>query len=251
MNKKEFVTLRVSFLTFACALTSIIPAFGINPEINSYNLTYFTGAIQFPRTIEKTPSMRVYCSGHKIKCTARNDNKDLIFSIPEEKYKRYFYLLVSETVQFESEQNTNTVKFLKTNPKQPYKFYLLRLVQNSANGNLIKNKEPLSGKDADEESYSWNVEEKELPENGRIPDDAIIVCCNADFVQSLQGGNALEFPSIMIKENIVDLVGSEAKLHENSELLLLSLLDLDALHSTITQESRLDLERKTVVTLLT
>lgn len=55
----------------------------------------------------------------------------------------------------------------------------------------------------------------------------------------------------MVKESLLDLVGSEDKLHELSTELLLASLNLDTIHSTLQQKSRSDFQRKTIVALTT
>src|SRR5581483_3730006 len=145
-----------------------------------------------------------------------------------DRYITQFTLLITPSFRFVTQDNTVLYRALEHG--QPYKFYVLTLkekVIHPENVVLLGNssKEPTS-------HYYWDV--KEIPLStyqARIPDDSIVICYNPDFVDAISGGNAVEFPSIKIKRNILNLVGSEAKLHENSIELVLASLDHDMLHT--------------------
>ena len=223
-------------------------AIGLFSPANSYFEALFIGTIQFPNTIKKVPNIRVYCSGHIIKTETDDDSKKLTFSIPESKNKKRFSLLITEGIQFETEENT--VKYLKIDPSlQEYKFYQFELVKKNAEQNgeskdktkSIKNHEQPENHNAD---YHWVIEEDHLAlEDGRIPDDTVIICYKPSYIEGLQGGTKLEFPHIRIKNNILQLAGSEDQLHDTSITLLLSSLDYDTIHRSIRQEIKQDYQK--------
>jgi len=195
------------------------------------NQMLFMGSIQFPQTLEALPELRIFCKGHKIKCEKTNGSKKLSFALQDLRRRSSFYLVVTNTINYAIREH-NTVAHLTIDPKKPYKLYHLQFVQ---------------GFDQDA-PYRWLVEEQRLPlKNGRIPDDAIIICYDPNFVESVGGGNAIELPTIHIKSNIVDLLGSEKKLHDKSIELLLASIDHNALHSDIHQELRPDYQQKTIL----
>jgi len=97
-------------------------------------------------------------------------------------------------------------------------------------------------------SYEWIISEEKIAENGKIPDDALIIIFNPDFVQNLKGGTELELPKIIIKQNILEIAGgSEEKLHEEEVILLMSSLDLNLIHSKITPQIQQKPSKKLVI----
>ena len=102
-----------------------------------------------------------------------------------------------------------------------------------------------------EYTYEWlSHEEKNIPANGRIPDDSIVVCYKPEYVQSLKGGNAFELPRIIIKKDIVKLAGSEEKLSDISVTLAAASIDMNAIHANIVSEVTQE-NRRTLITLVT
>ena len=65
-------------------------------------------------------------------------------------------------------------------------------------------------------------------------------------MQGLEGGSSIQLPRIVIKDNVIELAGSESALADSSIKLLLSSLDTDAIHATITQEVKQDYQHKRV-----
>lgn len=189
----------------------------------------FVGSIQFPK-LKSIPNVRIYYRGNKIKSETDQEGKKVTFSLSENKLSTFFYLLITE--QIHSETENNTIKYFKIQTNQKYKLFSLELITDN------------KGKS------EWRIKEQQIPfKTGRIPDDAIIICYNPAFVEKIVGGTEIELPKIYIKDNIVSLVGSEDKLHDKSIELLLSSLDYDALHSTIKQAVKQDISLKTVVAL--
>lgn len=213
-------------------------------EALAFTKALYMGTVQFPKDIKIIPPVRVYCAGNKIKAETNDTAKRITFAVPsEDKRRSHFTLIITETIQFESEENT--IKYLKIKSGQSYKFYSLELVKKEMHSDdtegYLKPKEP---------TYEWVVQEQKISLiDGHIPDDAIIICFKPDYVKSLEGGNAVEFPKIIIKNDILQLAGSEAKLDDLSIKLLLSSLDSDAIHANLQQEVKQDYQR-TRITLI-
>lgn len=193
------------------------------------------GSIQFPKAVQnKIEDIRIYCSGKKINTMVDQEGKKISFSLSEYKYRTFFYLLIIDCQAIGVEQTQeNTIKYLKVLPNFPYKFYTLELIDYFDQKN--------------DKGPSWRIKEARLQDDRRIPDDAIIVCCSPKFIAKIDGGSEIELPKIYIKENILDIVGSDNNLHDTSIEALLSSIDYDALHSSIKQHIRQDLALKTVI----
>lgn len=189
----------------------------------------FVGSIQFPK-LKSIPNVRIYYRGNKIKSETDQDGKKVTFSISENKLLTFVYMLITE--QIDSETENNTIKYFKIPPHQKYKLFALEL--------LI---------DGDDRAQ-WRIREQQIPfKTRRIPDDTIIICYNPAFIEKITGGTEIELPKIYVKEDIVSLVGSEAILHDKSIEILLSSLDYDALHCNVKQAVKQNLALKTVVAL--
>lgn len=215
------------------------------------------GTIQFPDSIGSVPSIRVYRGGHKILCETDEDSKKITLTIPREPREEAFYLLVSESIQFhqiEPEQEgtmQNTISYFRVPKGKPYTLYKLTLVCESQE----QKEEPLQTykhlfeKDASEHfgtkspkkqaAYHWSITQESLPNDSRrIPDNAIIVNYYPTLVETIAGGTKFELPTIKMKNNLLELVGSEKELQELSDSLLLTCLDVEPLHATIQQKVR-------------
>ncbi len=80
--------------------------------------------------------------------------------------------------------------------------------------------------------YTWTIDPMALKEN-KIPDDALIVCYTPQYVERMEGGSSIQLPKIIIKDNVLELAGSESNLIDSSITLLLSSLDTDAIHANV------------------
>lgn len=202
----------------------------------------FIGTIQFPNSLSTVPNIRVYYAGQKIVCETNDDTKKVIFSIPELKERGLFYLLICPEIEFCSHENT--VPFLKLKRGSTHKFYLLQRVVSENKNKKNKQKTNLV-------EYGWVVKEftLDLPD-GRIPDDTIIVQYHPDYIQAIEGGNAIEFPKIIIKNDILTIVGSEQKFHNLCNSWFLSALNTDTIHGSL-QQDFLNTQSKTILAMAT
>ncbi len=205
------------------------------------------GAVQFPNSIAKVPMIRVYCGGQIIyqSCETEHESKKFIFKIPKTRYQKKFHLLITESINFKvaknraSKKRQNTIKYLTVPTNQPYKLYKLKLVS-------TMHKEEIDDEEK-EPTYQWKIKEKNIAEKKRkIPDDAIIVCYNPDWVNSLRVENTFELPTIVMKKNLLELVGSENKFAEFSDKLLLASINSDTIHATMRQVIKQDQQRTTI-----
>lgn len=224
----------------------IILIFGLISTITLYPYSYgkglFVGSIQFPSVLEMVPSIRVYYSGRKISCETDELGKKITFNIPEYKQRTFFYLLIAPSIEFGSHENT--VPFLKLQKSCPHKFYGMELVKVETQDKKKKKTSPFE--------YAWVIKELNLNlPDGRIPDDTIIVRYHPDYVQSIEGGNMVEFPKIIIRSDILKLTGSEAKLHDISNRWFLAALHTDTIHDPIQSEFMINPTTKTVLAMTT
>jgi len=213
----------------------------------------FMGAVQYPQLIEKIPMIRIYRGGNKIKSEIHEEGKKLNFSISESRYQTKFYILVSEKIDFVTDKGV--VLYLKVPTLAPYKLYELELVKSDVLPDLLQDAQGF--KHEPKVIYRWEIREgMMLSENGRIPDDAIIIYQNPAHISRVEGdyagevgAAAYDLPRIVMRSDLLDIVGSEKELHELSNKQLLSAIDFDPLHASITQE--ITHKAKTIVALTT
>jgi hypothetical protein len=177
-----------------------------------YTKQIVQGSIQFPSSVCTLPNIRVYYAGNKIGCEADHHTKHLTFSVPIQDVESTLYLLVAQSIQIESEENT--VKYLKVDPDYDYLLYRLELIRNH-------------------DEYEWAITSEVLSPSGKIPDSTVIVCFNPHYVSCISGGNTVTLPTLVLDNNLLDRLGSESRLHDLSCELLLACLDFDTIHSAI------------------
>ena len=103
------------FLTISCTTTVAVVK------------TVFSGTIQFPRHVATLPDMRLYYSGHILKSEKNASRNSISFSFPEDKRKTEFYVVITETITFTSQDNT--ICYIKIPAGKPSKAYHLSLVK--------------------------------------------------------------------------------------------------------------------------
>ena len=192
----------------------------------AYEKILLIGSIQFPTSVTSVPEIRMYRGGYKISSENHESTKKISFSIPESKKRTNFSLIITEP-RFRTEKNTNTIECLSIKPQQPYKFFTLDLVMSD---------------DTDQSTYLWHIQEhKNGLLDGKIPDDALIIYYKPEWIQSVVAGaingNTIEF-KIIIKDDIIELAGSQALFDDVSATILISAIDLDAIHTNFKHEIR-------------
>ncbi len=209
------------------------------------------GSIQYPMEIEKIPLLRIYCGGNKIKCETSHDNKKLTFAFNEYRGQSEYYILVAEQIEFITENNV--VLYLKIPMQIPYKLYVVKRIPSE-----IQKKNPAGLNELDI-AYQWDIQEVRLTEERRIPDNAIIICDNPHHIAEVLGGvagseksTAYELPKVVMRSDLLQIVGSEKKLHEYADMLRLAAIDSDTIHSwRHSIKSSVNKKAKTIVALTT
>jgi hypothetical protein len=232
MSLAQGVFVNKNALVFALTLLTIS-----STSILSAAQSMFIGTIQFPTELKKVPSLRIYYGGSKITGEPNDRTKQLIFSIPEIGESKKFHIVITESIQFEIEENT--VKYIKLAPKQAYKCVEVEQIKHES----LQTQDTRPGEfdgarlviPESKISYTWRVTKKGLDNNRQLPDNTIVLCLSPAYIDRIEGGSKAELPRIFIKPDLLDIVGSEKKLHDEETELLLSAIDYDALHSKITQ----------------
>ena len=116
----------------------------------------------------------------------------------------------------------------------------MQLVRAPKKKYLIPSMQKENQKKEKKQTDRWIITKKTLPKNRRIPDDAIIVLLNAEYVEKLQADNGFEFPKIIIKKDILKITGSEKALQDKAIELLLTSIDYNPLHVTSKTHTKQD-----------
>ncbi len=247
MRKKNKYLLLLSFIFAYLSITM--------PLLHARSL--MMGMIQFPRTLKKTPSIRIYYCGKIVNSHTHKDMPKVTFEVSKNNHQTTFYLLVTEQIQYQIKTcnhlgwQSNTIDYLRLPPKQPYKFFRLELLPDVLETmNAIKTSKT-NELETENKQYHWQVYEEQLPATGKIPDETIVVCYFPELITMNKGGNKLELPPITIKRNIIDQMGSEEKLYEESLKLQIASLDTDTIHVPTKQEIKQDQQRTLIINHLT
>lgn len=208
----------------------------------------YIGSVQFPSSVTYVDPVRVFCKGQVLPIHTHDSGKKISFTLQAPQDTSVFYLLITSAQvrpvkvrKMAADVIQNTIAYLKINPKNPYKFYKMTVVAD------VQTVEDLSGKKKKKNLHTWRVEERKLPQTGRIPDEAIIIPLNAQWVKKVAGGSSVGLPRIIIKDDIVPTKESEKMLHEEMTRALLASLDVGTLHVPVRQETRGDIALKTIV----
>lgn len=220
-----------------------------------YTRSLLMGTIQFPPAIKQIPAIRVYYGGKIISSNIHESGMPKVtFEVTRGKRQNRFYILVIETFDYqlkqtlESDWNQNTIDYLKITPDQPYKFYVLDLIQDTPELDQNNSMEILKHHTQNYPStYHWEINDGELSQEGKVPDATIIVRYFPELIQGLKGGNNLELPTIVLRPDMVEHYGSEEKLYEDSIKLLLASIDSDTIHAPTKREIKSDHRRVLVV----
>lgn len=208
--------------------------------------TLFMGSIQFPQTLKHTPGVRIYYHGKKLMTEIDNDSKRILFTVPEQKQRTFFYLLVTPEVDFVCRDNN--VEHLRLKSKTNHKLYALELVAEKTTPAVNTNSVTIGKGAPQKTNYTWAVKEIAFfDQTGRIPDDALIICYDPQYINSFEGGSAIEFPKIIIRPDAIKLAGSEEKFQNQSTRWLLAALNTDMIHETMTQQVKFSSHPKTII----
>ncbi len=184
------------------------------------------GTIRFPPSIHTVPAIRIYCGGRIITSSIDQKNKTISFSIPRYAQQSHFPLVIAEKVSFAhiaskyQSATNNTAAYMKLDQGQPYKFYSLLLVPE------------FSGESEQAQlRYTWRIKNEVIDSSLKLPDDAIIICCDPNLIDGIHGTNNFELPTIVVTPNVLKLSSSEQSFYEKSTQIMLASLDSDAMHA--------------------
>ena len=225
-------------LLLAIALLSTL--FG---EIDAYlaaDKALWYGTVKFPSDIKITEPVAVYYSGDQIVTEIQQETHQISFAISEYKMRNEFFLLISNDIQWVTEQNT--VKFQRVAKNCPYKLYHLKFNPNKDITTKITPETDLHA------LGNWSITQKALRDDMRIPDNAIIVHYHPNLVHKVEGGNALELPKIVLNEQILHQLTPD-ELHDVSAQFILSSLNLKTIHAKQDTQIKHDLPHKTIIAL--
>lgn len=216
------------------------------------------GTIQFPAVVTKIPSVCIYYGGHKLKTTTQESNNQILFSIPKSSSQKKFYLLVTQSIDIgalkgkhDLPEIINPVGYLRVHKGKPYRLFELSLTESVTDKESLPGlpQHPTDGSQRLTDSTQmeggtmrWHISECALTTaEMRIPDPTIVFLYDPCLIDSLiTPEDSFALPTIKLKPNILELVGSEQKLHEFSNALLLSALDIDTIHGQLTESVKLD-----------
>jgi len=218
-------------------LISMISSQTLCWDMYSLDKNLFVGNIIFPQNVKNVPQIFLYQRGLKLQAETDNASKKIQFTITEEKKYNKFHFLITQYVHPKIENNT--VQCLQIGKKQDYKLYKLELVE-------IHDPQKSSTKKGSDFCH-WEIKEKKIGPEKIIPDDTLIILFNPAYVEKVEGGNNFELRKICIKSDLLKLAGSEEKLHDEVNELLMASLDLNILHTKPTAEIKPDYKKKLVV----
>ncbi len=213
--------------------------------ISIFARSLLMGTVQFPHAISDIPTIRVYYGGKIISSHLHEGGiPKTTFEITRGKRQNRFYILVTAEIGYqlknllEPDWNQNTIDYLKVIPGQPYKFYILDLIQDNPTFDQNNSMEALKqhSQANTTPSYHWEIYEQELSESGKIPDATIVICYFPEFVAGLKGGSQLELPTIVLRSDMVERAGSRDKLNQESIKLQLASIDSDTIHAPTKRE---------------
>lgn len=200
--------------------------------------TVYPCTIEFPKIVKKIPELCIYHGGERFVGEVDTTGRRSCFHLPIDRSCTSFTLLVTQDLQFESEKNT--VQFLKIDPQQPYKYYSMQLIRAS--------RRRFPGSQQQQEPDQWIIRPSRLSPDGRIPDETIILLMNPSYIDRVEGSNGFELPTLYIKDNVLDLAGSQQELLDQAVELVLSSLDYKPIHANLKTETRQDGEHLIIAT---
>lgn len=195
--------------------------------------------VEFPKTVKNIPEICIYQSGERFNCELDREGKRACFTLPIDKACSIFYFVIARNLEYESEENT--VQYLKVSKECSYKFYEMELVKAPRKRYRVFSEVKTENQEENEDR--WIISEKELPSDRRIPDDAIIVLLNAEYVDDLKGENVFEFPTIIVRSDIINIAGSESEFQNRANELILSTIDYNSIHENPKIHTKKDKQR--------
>jgi hypothetical protein len=210
-------SLTMKYTTLTCALFCALFSLSTTPN------STITGKVKFSSRPFAIP---IYCAGRK--AATELDPQQLFFTVPKMHDQRTFWVIITEPIiNYETidPHLSNTIDYLKIPQGQRYRLYKIT-----------------ASPDA-----TWTTEEKVLDETMRIPDHAVIICCNPDFIAGIESSTGHDLPAIKIRDDLVSFMGSEAELHDAINGIALASIDIDTLHAKAHQERHIKISHNKVL----
>jgi hypothetical protein len=174
--------------------------------------TDFEVNIAFPRPYH-SQGIKVYQAGEIIHTDVSDHT--ISFFIKDMNRTKEFHILVVKPCDLSyvfNENAKNTIQYRVVNPERSYKFYKISFSSTSQN---------------------WNIEDKNLKENGKIPDQTVIIFYNPDYIESFCCSKENPVPTLLISDTIFTLSGGNDALCYEEIRYLLDTLHLDPLQQKI------------------
>lgn len=195
----------------------------------------FMGKIKFPYSVAVGMPVPIFYDGRSIKGEVHESQHQITFDVPWSRGQQSVYLLVTEKNPekvfkplLDAKSLHNTIDYLKISRGQSYKLYKLILVMGA-------------------QGVTWHAQAAELPDSGQIPDQTIIILYFPELVDAVEGGNSLELPSVILRDDMLSLVASEQDLAEQLVKVQLSAIDISTIHTPIKQVVQQNATRTIVV----
>jgi hypothetical protein len=204
-----------------CSLLTYIP-------VHTHAISIRMGTIEFPRSLKSIPSYEIFYEGQKI--PTEIDGNKLLFTIPINRIQQRFFIIFMEKPSFSMKESgqcgqQNTVDYLMLNEGVVYRIFELKPFGNS-----------------------WLCEEYLLPDKLIVPDNTIFVYIPPLYIDTLVGGNRFELPRIVIKHNILELLGgSLEELQKKADELSIEAINFNALHVPVKETVRMAGNKRIVV----
>ncbi len=194
--------------------------------------TLMIGTIKLPHSVASLPTApRIYHNGKIIKCSPTRDNDAFTFTIPRMDQQFRFSVIITEAIESTinevkiKDSQQNTISYLKVPEHQKYKMYTLLLIPQFLSGDNIKSAEL---------QYQWKIKPDTLIGHTRqIPDDALIICYDPEWIDSIAGENSFDLPTISLRQDIAS--NTSHKFHEKSLELSLNAMNFDTWHEAASE----------------
>jgi hypothetical protein len=236
MNKKHSL---IGFTVLACSIISLHASSAFR-DFQSQQ-TLFMGTIQWPTALKKVPSLRMYHAGHQLSGETNHETHQITYAVPEMRDISIITLIIAEPQNIKLQMaEDNTIQHLTIIKDTPHKCYQITRTHADPTSIAVNPTSKTTPTD------SWRVEQRRLHDDGTIPDNALIVCCNPDLIGDISGGNSIDLPTIHIVSDVLTKMGSEEALHEAADTFLITCLNLDTLHTKLTFDVKQHQEKKLV-----
>jgi len=189
------------------------------------------GTIQYSKNSTLVATKVIYSGTEVVISAHETATPKVTFEIPKGSDQWHFDVLITPaTIGYQLKQLPdhagvhNTVDYLKIDPQASYKYYSLDFIENA-----------------------WLIEEKQLPENGQIPDKTIIIECYPEWIQDFKGGSAVELPTLYLNNSTAELGATEEDFKEALVKLELTALDSKIINPPVRRKTQTISDKKRVL----